>query len=340
MKKVILGKTGLSVTKTAFGVLPLQRAEKGIAKIILKKAYDGGINFFDTARAYSDSEQKIGEALGGVREDIIIATKTHAKDTKTFWEYLGTSLETLKTDYIDIYQFHNPTLCPKPEDGTGLYEAMVEAKAQGKIKHIGITNHKQKIALEIINSGLYETLQYPLSYLSDEGDMAVYHKAIESGMGFIAMKALCGGMLTDAKAVFLFFEKLNNAVPIYGIQKECELEEFVALAKNPPQMTEEIMALIQSDKSNLQGNFCRGCGYCLPCPADIKINTVARMSFLLKRSPWKRFATPEWQNEMRKVNDCIDCGACKTRCPYGIDCPTLMRSMLKDYEEFLIEKGM
>ena len=127
-------------------------------------------------------------------------------------------------------------------------------------------------------------------------------------MGFIAMKALCGGLLTDAKAVFMFFEGMEKAVPIYGMQRESELLEFAGLAGNPQEMTKEISLRIQSDKNELQGNFCRGCGYCLPCPADIKINMVARMSFLLRRAVWQSFVTPEWQAEMRKVNDCIDCG--------------------------------
>ncbi len=340
MKKIVLGKTKLKVTKTAFGVLPLQRVEMPEAIKILKKAYKEGINFFDTARGYSDSEEKIGEALSDVRENIIIATKTHSKDAKTFWEHLGTSLENLKTDYIDIYQFHNPEVAFKTGDGTGMFEAMVEARAKGKIRHIGITNHRQKVAMEAIESGLYETLQYPLSYISDEGDLNVYKSCAEHDMGFIAMKALCGGLLTNAKAIFLFFEKMEQALPIYGMQRESELDEFLSLAKNPPKLTEEISTQMVEDRKALQGNFCRGCGYCLPCPADIKINMVARMSFLLRRAVWQNLVTPEWQVEMRKVSDCIDCGACKSRCPYGIDCPTLMRGMLEDYEEFLLGKSL
>ena len=340
MKKIILGKTGLEVTKTAFGVLPLQRVEMPEAIRLLQKAYAEGINFYDTARAYSDSEEKVGNALSGVRENIVIATKTHSKNTKEFWEHLETSLEKLKTSYIDIYQFHNPGKVFKPNDGTGMYEAMLEAKSQGKIRHIGITNHSKNTALEAIKSGLYDTLQYPLSYISDEGDLDVYKACTGHEMGFIAMKALCGGLLTNAQAIYAFFEMMENAVPIYGMQRESELMEFVGLTKNTQPMTPEIAARIQSDKESLQGNFCRGCGYCLPCPAGIKINNVARMKFLLRRAVWQNFVTPEWQAEMRKVNDCIDCGACKSRCPYGIDCPELMRSMLKDYEAFLVEKGV
>ena len=337
MKKIILGNTGIEVTKTAFGALPLQRADMDIAKKILRKAYESGINFFDTARGYTDSEEKIGYALSDVRENIIIATKTHAKNVKAFWDDLGTSLEKLKTGYIDIYQFHNPEKHFSPKDGTGMYEAMLEAKAQGKVRHIGITNHRRNIALAAVESGLYESLQYPFSYLSDDNDMEVYDKCVQKGMGFIAMKALSGGLLTDTKAIHLFFEKMKHAVPIYGIQRESELDDFLSLAENPPVMTEEIEASMESDRANLQGNFCRGCGYCLPCPSGIPINMAARMSYLLRRAVWQNLVTPEWQAQMRKINDCINCGACKSRCPYGIDTPELLRYMLKDYEEFLLQ---
>ncbi len=340
MKKIVLGKTNLEVTEAAFGVLPIQRVDMDQAKAILQMAYNKGINFFDTARAYSDSEEKIGNALSDVRENIIIATKTHSKDVQAFWEHLKTSLQTLKTDYIDIYQFHNPEKHFYPGDGTGMYEAMLEAKSKGMIRHIGITNHRQKVALAAIESGLYDTLQYPLSYISDEGDLGVYNDCVKSGMGFIAMKALCGGLLTNTKAIYAFFDKMESAVPIYGMQRMSELEDFLLLCENPPQMTEEIEAQINEDKEKLQGNFCRGCGYCLPCPVGIQINNVARMSFLLRRAVWQNFATPEWHKEMHKVDDCIDCGACKSRCPYGIDCPELMKTMLKDYDEFMAEKGI
>ncbi len=340
MKKILLGKTGLEVTKTAFGVLPLQRVEMDQATKILYKAYESGINFFDTARVYSDSEEKVGKALSGVRDKVIIATKTHARDVKTLWEHLGTSLEMLKTDYIDIYQFHNPENVFVPNDGTGMYEAMLEAKAKGMIRHIGITNHRQKTAIQAIESGLYETLQYPFSYISSEDDVDIYNKCVDAGMGFIAMKALCGGLLTNTEAIFAFFSEMEHAVPIYGIQKESELDDFLEQSKNQPEMDKRLIDAIESDKENLQGNFCRGCGYCLPCPADIKLNNVARMKFLLRRAVWQNFVTPEWQKEMRKVHDCIDCGACKTRCPYGIDTPELIKDMLKDYEEFLVEKGI
>ena len=158
----------------------------------LRKAYDAGVNFFDTARSYSDSEEKMGLALSDVREKIFIATKTPSTTAEGFWKDLETSLRLLKTDYIDLYQFHNPAFCPKPGDGTGLYEAMEEAKAQGKIRHIGITNHRLGVAEEAVRSGLYETLQFPFCYLATQRDIDLVNLCRENNVGFISMKGLSG----------------------------------------------------------------------------------------------------------------------------------------------------
>ena len=160
--------------------------------------------FLITARFYTDSEEKLGEAFEGMREKVYIATKTAAANADEFWEQLGISLHNLRTDYIDIYQFHNPSFCPKPGDGTGLYEAMLEAKAQGKIRHIGITNHRMSVAEEIIESGLYETLQFPFCYLATDREKALVQGCKEKNIGFIAMKALSGGLITNSAAAYAF----------------------------------------------------------------------------------------------------------------------------------------
>ena len=171
MTTVRLGKTEIVSIKNGFGALPIQRVSKEEAALLLRKAYHAGYTFFDTARAYSDSEEKIGYALKDVRDKITIATKTAAVTVEDFWKDLETSLTNLQTDHIDIYQFHTPEFCPKPNDGTGLYEAMTEAKKQGKIKHIGITNHRMPVAIEAVKSGLYETLQFPFCYLASKEDL-------------------------------------------------------------------------------------------------------------------------------------------------------------------------
>ncbi len=335
MRKVRLGKTEIVVNKNGFGALPIQRRSVEEAVPILRKAYDNGIDFFDTARAYSDSETKIGLALADVRDDIVIATKTAAKTGKEMRADLERSLEELKTDHVDIYQFHNPDFCPLPGDGSGLYEEALKAKEEGKILHIGITEHKHEIAEQAIESGLYETVQFPFSYLADETDMKVMKMAVERDMGFICMKSLSGGLIRRSDAAYAFMKDFDNVIPIWGVQWEKQLDEFLSYQENEPELDGEMLEFIEEEKKELSGAFCRGCGYCLPCPMEIKIYDCNRMSLLLRRAPVKAFTTPEWQAEMEKIDDCIECRQCASRCPYGLDVPELLKKNLEDYRTFI-----
>lgn len=339
MTTVTLGRTGITAQKNAFGCLPIQRVSPEYAGKLLRKALDGGITFFDTARAYSDSEEKIGLALSDVRSRIFLATKTMANTVEGFWEQLHTSLRLLKTDYIDVYQFHNPSFCPKPGDGTGLYEAMLEAKAQGKIRFIGLTNHRLNVAEEAVRSGLYDTLQFPFCYLAADQDIALVELCREKNVGFISMKGLSGGLLTNSAAAYAWQAGFENTLPIWGVQRESELDEFLSYGENPPSMDDpEIKAVIEKDRKELIGNFCRACGYCMPCPAGIVINQCARMSQLIRRSPSQGWLTPESQAMMEKIEDCLHCGQCKKKCPYGLDTPALLRRNLEDYRNIVSGK--
>ena len=338
MTTVTLGTTGIVSPKNAFGALPIQRVTDEEAVAILHRAYEGGMTFFDTARAYSDSEHKLGLAFAGMREKITIATKTGAQNAKDFWRDLETSLATIGTDYIDIYQFHNPAFCPKPGGEDGLYDAMLEAKAQGKIRHIGITNHRLHVAREAVESGLYETLQFPLCYLAAEPDLELVELCRERGVGFIAMKALSGGLITDSAAAYAYLAQFDNVLPIWGIQRMSELEEFLSYFDNPPSMTEEMTATIARDRAEMAGDFCRGCGYCMPCPVGIEINNCARMAQLIRRSPSAGWLTPVAQEKMMRIEDCLECGACAAKCPYGLDTPALLRRNLADYKNILAGK--
>lgn len=335
MPKITLGKTGITTDRNAFGALPIQRADMETAVKILRKAYKGGITFFDTARAYSDSEEKLARAFYGMRDKIFIASKTMSDTPEDFWKDLNNSVSLLKTDYIDIYQFHNPKLCYKPGDGTGMYECMLEAKSQGIIRHIGLTNHQLGIAHECIGSGLYDTLQFPFSYLSSEHETELVSKCKEENMGFIAMKALSGGLITNSAAAYAFMTQYDNVLPIWGIQSEKELDEFLSYMNNPPQLTDKMRAIIEDDKKELIGDFCRGCGYCMPCPAGIEINMCARMSHLIRRSLSQNWLTPNAQEMMKKIEDCIDCGQCKSQCPYGLETPDLLKKNYEDYKKIL-----
>ena len=337
MERVVLGKTGLKVNKNGFGALPIQRISKEDAVVLLQKAFQNGINYFDTARAYSDSEEKMGAALHEVRDQIIISTKTAAQNGKDFRKDLEMSLEKLQTDYIDLYQFHNPAFCPKPGDGSGLYEAALEAKEQGKIRHIGITNHRIAVAKEAVLSGLYETLQFPFSYLASEEEVELVELCRQKEVGFIAMKGLAGGLIHNSASAYAFMcqPQFAHVEPIWGIQREWELDEFLSYQEQAPELNEALLAEIQKDKDQLAGEFCRGCGYCMPCPAGIEINNCARMSLMLRRAPQEAWLSEEWQEKMKKIENCLHCGSCMKKCPYGLNTPELLKRNYEDYKTFL-----
>lgn len=340
MSQVTLGSTGITVDKNGFGALPIQRISFEEAGKLLVKAYNSGIRYFDTARMYSDSEAKIGEAFekaGIVREEVYIATKTMAKTAEDFWSDLAKSLEALKTDYIDVYQFHNPGFCPKPGGEDGLYDAALKAKAEGKIRHIGITNHRMAVAEEAIESGLYETLQFPFSYLADEREIELANKCKEHNMGFVAMKGMSGGLINRADVAYAFCDLFDNVLPIWGVQREKELDDFLACAENPPVYDDEMKAFVESERRELTGDFCRGCGYCMPCPAGIFIQDCARMSLMIRRAPVSVYMDEAHQAQMQQIKNCLHCGQCASRCPYGLDTPTLLQKNLEDYEAALAD---
>ena len=339
MQKIEFGSTGLVIEKNGFGCLPIQRVSEAEAVKLLHKAYDGGISFFDTARAYSDSEQKVGAAFSGMRDRIVLATKTGAQTAEGFWRDLETSLRTLKTDCIDVYQFHNPAFCPKPGGEDGLYDAALEAKKQGKIRHVSITNHRLAVAREAIDSGLYASLQFPFSYLSGAPEQELVEKCRRSGMGFIAMKGMAGGLIRDGLTAAAWMAEQEGVIPIWGVQRESELEQFLQCIREGVELTEERRATIERDRRELSGEFCRGCGYCMPCPAGIEINQCARMSLMLRRAPAQAWLTEEWQTKMHRIEQCKHCGRCMAKCPYGLNTPELLQENYKDYWEVLAQSG-
>jgi len=338
MEKFRLGRTGLMVSRSGFGAIPIQRLNFEEAGTLLRKAYEGGINFYDTARGYTDSEEKIGKALSDVRKDIILATKTFGQTEEDFFKQLETSLTNLRTDYIDIYQFHNPPFLPEKEHE--MYQAALKAKQQGKIRFISITSHKIDLAIEMVRSGLFDTMQFPDSAISDEKDLELVNVCREHDVGLIAMKALAGGLITDAVPTFAFLRHLGNVLPIWGLQHMWELEQFLKLEEDPPEWTAQLQAEIKKERDELSGDFCRACGYCAPtCPAKIEISMAARMSLLLRRMNTSGLVSPQGKERMERIKDCTDCGVCKTHCPYGLDTPALLRRELKFYQEFL-EKAL
>ncbi len=337
MKLVSLGRTQLVVPQLAFGALPIQRVNMPDAVRLIRKAFDSGVRYFDTARAYSDSEEKLGAALADVRHQVVIATKTLATDASGARRDLETSLLRLRTNYVDVIQLHNPEKVPDPADEGSAYAALVAARRQGLVRFIGVTNHRLEVARQAVMSGLFEILQFPLSHISSQDDLSLIELCQQHEVGFIAMKALCGGLLTNTRAAFAFFRQLHSVVPIWGIQHEYELDQFLQFESDPPRLNDELIRVIEQDRKDLASSFCRGCGYCLPCEAEIPIPMAARMSFLLRRAPYQQFLTAEWQQNMRRITNCTECQSCAARCPYGLQPQELLKLMLADYEQFAHE---
>lgn len=335
MKKFILGRTGLEISRTGFGALPIQRVTFEEAAQLLNRALDAGITYIDTARMYTDSEAKIGKAISHRRSEYYIATKTHAKTAEGFWKDLETSLKLLSTDCIDVYQFHNPPFVPMPGGEDGLYDAAVKAREMGKIRFIGITQHSIERAEFAVNSGLYDTIQYPFNHLATDREVALIRLCKEKNVGFVGMKALSGGLVTDARIPFAYLSEFDNVVPIWGFQKMWELEQVLGFSENPIEVTDEIRELIAKDRAELVGGFCRSCGYCLPCPVGIPIQNANRMKQLLGRAVWQDYVTPEWQANMAKIDDCIQCGECAKRCPYQLKPFETLPGQLAFYREFI-----
>ena len=334
MIKTRLGRTQLEATRTAFGVLPLQRVTQEEAERILRRAFDTGINLYDTARAYTDSEEKIGYALRDVRDHIIIATKSAATSREGVLRDLETSLRNLQTDYVDILQLHNPNPLPDPASPDSAYAGLLEAREKGMVRFIGVTNHGRERAVQAVESGLYDTLQFPLCHISTPEDLSMIELCRTHDIGLIGMKPLTGGLLTNSRPAFAFLRQFDNLVPIWGFQRMEELEEVLAFDANPPMLDNALMAEIEQDRHELSGDFCRACGYCLPCPAEIPIPMAARMMLLLRRMPYQQFVTDEWHGLMHRINECTECGHCRAHCPYNIDTPALLRRSLQDYDEF------
>ncbi|NLW30245.1 MAG: aldo/keto reductase [Fibrobacter sp.] len=334
MEKVYIGKTGLVVSRTGFGALPIQRISEKEAVSLLRKAYDNGIDFYDTARSYSDSEEKIGAALSGVRQKVIIATKTAAKTKDDLFKDLAVSLKKLKTDYVDILQLHNPDTLPDPADPKSSYSGLLEARKKGLVRYLGLTNHKLELATEAVRSCLYDTVQFPLNTLSSESELEIIKICKNADCGLIAMKAMSGGLIKNASSAFAFLRQFDNVIPVWGIQKEAELDEFLYYEKEPPCLNDMMWQIIQNDRKELAGQFCRGCGYCMPCSAGIDIPWAARMSLLLRRAPSQNFNNSYWKEKMETIKNCTECGNCKQKCPYNLNIPELLKENLEDYERF------
>ena len=342
LKKRRLGKTGLRVTEIGFGGIPIQRVSEGEAISVVKRCYELGINYFDTARAYTTSEERIGKALDGVRENVYLATKSHAKTAKELRENLETSLKNLRTDYFDLYQLHNVT-----EEGWkalhalgGAMEELLKIKEEGIARHIGVTSHNPTFLSRIVGVGSpFETIMVGYNYIALEPSKELLPLCKKMDIGTIIMKPFGGGAFTNPHTALKFVLADQNADCIIpGMQRVVEVDENIAICDGNLTISKDELDSIDIDRAALGNEFCAACDYCQPCPVDIPISFVLRTEMSsLRRMGWTEGIVKQTRETAPKVAACLDCGACETRCPYQLPIrkllPEKMDALLKRLEE-------
>lgn len=330
MQYRILGKTGLKVSRMGFGGIPIQRIDADGTKELMNSLRDAGVNYIDTARGYTVSEEYLGYALDGIRQDFVLATKSMARTKDAMAKDIDISLKNLRTDYIDLYQVHNPT----PEDLAqvmapgGALEALYEARAAGKIGHIGITLHPVSMFESALELPWVETIMFPYNIVETQAEELI-KKCAEKNIGFICMKPLAGGAIDDAKLALRYITTNDNVtVVIPGMAAESEIAENMDAVSDTTPLTETEQESIKKIREELGTNFCRRCNYCAPCSAGISIYGVLLMEGYYNRYNLKEWATQRYNAMAKTASDCIDCGICETRCPYNLP----IRQMLKRVE--------
>jgi predicted aldo/keto reductase-like oxidoreductase len=342
LKKRRLGKTGLYVTEVGFGGIPIQRISEEEAISVVKRCYELGINYYDTARGYTTSEERIGKALKGVRDNVYIATKSHAKTGKELRENLATSLKNLRTDYLDLYQLHNVGLetYKTLQAPGGALEELLKIKEEGIARHIGATSHSPTFLTSIVNEGTpFETIMVGYNYIALEPSRELLPLCKKMGIGTVIMKPFGGGAFTNARTALKFVLANENAdCTIPGMQNVTEVEENVAVCGEDLTLEKDELDSIELDRVALGNEFCAACDYCQPCPAGIPISFVLRTEMSsLRRMGWTNSIVKQTRETAPKVDACLDCGACETRCPYQLPIrkllPEKMDALLKRLEE-------
>jgi len=335
MEKVRFGRTGLMVSKVAIGGIPIMRISKAEAAQLVREAIRLGINFIDTAHGYADSEEKIGEAIKGLkREDIVIASKSPANDKKTFNEQLELSLKRLGVDYIDIYQFHGISTQAKQDEifaPGGAMEGLEEAIKAGKVRFPAFSSHSLPIAIELMKGGKFDVVQLPFNYIDHAAASEAIPLAKKLDLGFIAMKPMGGGLLDNAGLAFRYLLSFDGIVPDPGIEKIEEIREIVAIAEKGEVLSEEDKNEIEKLRIEFGPSWCHRCDYCQPCTQGIHISSVLCMKSAFKRMPPDRalgFVGPAAE----KARTCTNCRACVSRCPYNLEIPELIKERLEYYD--------
>ena len=338
MEKVKFGNTGVMVSKIAFGGIPIQRLSLNEAADVVRGVINLGINFIDTANGYTDSEEKIGLAIKDFKRDsLVIASKSGARDKKTFLENLDLSLKRLGTDYIDFYQHHGISSREHYESligEGGAYEGMVEAVKAGKVRFAAFSSHNIPAAIEIMREGKFASVQIPFNYVDDTAAQEAIPLAKELGIGFIAMKPFGGGLLSDAKLSIKYLSQFDSIVPDPGVEKLSEMEEIVRIAESGEKFSADDAAAIEKVRAELGSSWCHRCDYCRPCPQDISISGVLTIQSMIKRMPPQR-AIGMGERNMETARTCIECRECVKRCPYDLDIPVLIKEKLSIWDQFL-----
>ncbi|MBN1994032.1 MAG: aldo/keto reductase [Anaerolineae bacterium] len=342
MKQVRLGQTDLQVSRVAFGGIPIQRLSHEKAVRVVRRCLDLGITMLDTANGYTTSEERIGQAIAGRRQQVIIATKTGARDKVTALAHLDLSLQRLRTDYIDLWQFHNVSTAAAYEQVLGpggALEAAQTALRAGKIRHIGLTSHSLDIALQAVPSGYFETIQFPFNFVTDEAGQALIPLARQHDVGFIAMKPFAGGLLDNARLTLKHLLQYEHIVPDPGIQKIEEIEEIVDIVNGSWTLTPQEWQDIEGIRAKVGDRFCRRCDYCQPCPQEVRISTVMTLRSFWHRFPPERFFTGFVAEAVESARRCAECGDCEARCPYQLPIREMLVENIAFYDQVASSRG-
>ena len=335
MKYTTLGKTGLTISGLGFGGIPIQRVDAEKTKSLMIRLSEAGVNYIDTARGYTVSEEYLGYALSGIRDRFVLATKSMARTKEAMEKEIETSLKNLKTDYIDLYQMHNTSVSDLDAvcQPGGALEALTEAKNQGKIGHIGITAHAKEAFEKALTLDWVETIMFPYNIVETQGAELI-EKCRERNIGFIAMKPMAGGAIEDAELAIRFIGQ-NDAVSVIipGMYDEREIDQNVKAAENTAPLSDEENAKIDSIKNTLGNEFCRRCNYCQPCTEGINISGIFLFEGYLKRYGLGEWAKGRYQTLSKKAKDCVGCGVCEERCPYHLPIREMLRRASKEFDE-------
>ena len=338
MQRIKFGKTGLMVSKVGFGGIPIMRLPKAEAVGIVREAINQGINFIDTANGYSDSEEKIGEAIKGIkREDLVIASKSMARDKKTCAEHIDLSLKRLGVDYIDLLQLHNITTEAQKETilgPNGAMEALEDAVKAGKLRYMGFSSHPLSMGIDMMKTEKFVSVQLPFNYINSEAADEAIPLAKKLDMGFIAMKPMGGGLLDNAGMVFRFFNSFDSVIPIPGIEKIEEIHEIIKIVEKNETLNDADKKEIEKQKQEYNKTWCHRCDYCLPCPQNINIQMALWSDNAFKRMPKER-AVSMFGPIIEKAKTCTECRACAKRCPYNLEIPELLKEKIKYMDSVL-----